>query len=48
MAYKQYTLYGYVSTGMILINIFQFIYVIDGQYFEKSILSTMDITTEVF
>lgn len=48
MAYKQYTLYGYVSTGMILVNIFHLIYVFDGQYNEKSILSTMDITTEVF
>lgn len=47
MAYKQYTLYGYVSTGMILVNIFHLIYVFDGQYNEKSILSTMDITTEV-
>jgi hypothetical protein len=46
-AYKQYTLYGYVSSGMILVNLFHLIYVFDGQFNEKSILTTMDITTEV-
>lgn len=33
---------------MILINIFQFIYVLDAHVSEKSILTTMDITTEGF
>jgi len=48
MAYKQYTLHGYVSTGMILVNIFHLIYVFDAHYNEESILTTMDITTEGF
>lgn len=48
MAYKQYQLHGSVSSGMILINIFQLIYIFDACYCEKSFLSTMDITTEGF
>jgi len=48
MAYKQYTTIGYVTNGMILVNLFQFIYVLDAHISEKSILTTMDITTEGF
>jgi len=48
MAYKQYTIHGSVSTGMILVNIFHLIYVFDAHINEKSILTTMDITTEGF
>ena len=42
---KQKERLGYVTGSMILINIFQGIYVWDGIYQEKAILSTMDITT---
>ncbi|CAB9530443.1 Delta(14)-sterol reductase [Seminavis robusta] len=45
---KQHENLGYVTGSMILINIFQFIYVWDGIYQEKAILSTMDITTDGF
>eukprot|EP01127_Copromyxa_protea_P001766 TRINITY_DN11687_c0_g1_i1.p1 TRINITY_DN11687_c0_g1~~TRINITY_DN11687_c0_g1_i1.p1 ORF type:complete len:421 (+),score=94.03 TRINITY_DN11687_c0_g1_i1:17-1279(+) len=48
MAYKQYTNLGYVTNGMLLVNIFQFIYVLDAHVSEKSILTTMDITTDGF
>ena len=48
MAYKQYTLLGYVEPSMYLVNIFQFIYVWDALYYEKAILTTMDITTDGF
>lgn len=37
-----------VSTAMVLINVFQLIYVCDALWFEPSILSTMDITSEGF
>lgn len=33
---------------MVLINVFQLIYVCDALWFEPSILSTMDITSEGF
>jgi len=45
---KQDETLGYVSGSMILINIFQGIYVWDAQYQERAILSTMDITTDGF
>jgi len=48
MAYRQYTLHSTVSNGMILVNIFHLIYVFDAHINEKSILTTMDITTEGF
>jgi hypothetical protein len=48
MAYKQYTLRGHVEPSMYLVNIFQFIYVWDALYYEKAILTTMDITTDGF
>lgn len=37
-----------VSLEMILINAFQLLYVLDGLWFQPSILSTMDITSEGF
>ena len=37
-----------VSTSMLLVNIFQLQYVWDALYFERSILTTMDITTDGF
>lgn len=45
---KQQELLGYVSGSMILINVFQGIYVWDALYQERAILSTMDITTDGF
>lgn len=39
---------GYVSGSMILVNIFQFLYVWDALYQERAILTTMDITTDGF
>lgn len=48
MLSKQYDRMGYVSGSMILINIFQGIYVWDALYQERAILTTMDITTDGF
>lgn len=45
---KQYQLNGFVTNSMILINIFQFIYVLDYFIFEEYILSTWDIRKEKF
>jgi len=39
---------GYVSGSMILVNVFQGIYVWDALYQERAILTTMDITTDGF
>ena len=39
---------GYVSGSMILVNVFQGLYVWDAQYQERAILTTMDITTDGF
>lgn len=48
MAHKQYTMTGTVSSSMILVNLFQGLYVLDSLIFEKAILTTMDITTDGF
>eukprot|EP00547_Thalassionema_nitzschioides_P000897 CAMPEP_0194203540 /NCGR_PEP_ID=MMETSP0156-20130528/3281_1 /TAXON_ID=33649 /ORGANISM="Thalassionema nitzschioides, Strain L26-B" /LENGTH=455 /DNA_ID=CAMNT_0038929307 /DNA_START=91 /DNA_END=1458 /DNA_ORIENTATION=- len=45
---KQHQFLGYVSGSMILINIFQGIYVWDALYQERAILTTMDITQDGF
>lgn len=39
---------GYVSGSMVLVNIFQGLYVWDALYQERAILTTMDITTDGF
>lgn len=39
---------GHVTLSMILVNIFQLVYVVDSLLQEPSILTTMDITTEGF
>ncbi|KAI4236124.1 MAG: hypothetical protein L6R40_006249 [Gallowayella cf. fulva] len=44
----QYKLYGFVSDSMILITLFQSVYVFDALWMEPSILSQMDITTDGF
>lgn len=48
MAAKQYQIKGAVSNSMILVNLFQGLYVWDALYQEQAILSTMDITTDGF
>ena len=37
-----------VSIAMVLVNAFQLLYVCDALWFEASVLTTMDITTEGF
>ena len=46
MMLKQYERLGYVTGSMILVNVFQGLYVWDAQYQERAILTTMDITTD--
>lgn len=48
MAHKQLQLTGALSPSMILVNVFQAIYVLDSLVFERAILTTMDITTDGF
>lgn len=45
---RQYKLYGYVSDSIILITVFQALYVFDALWMEPAILTTMDITTDGF
>merc|ERR1711974_593062 len=40
--------YGSVSNGMVLVCFFQMWYVADALWFEQSILTTMDVTTDGF
>ena len=44
----QYKTHGFVSDSIILITSFQALYVLDALYFESSILSTIDVTTDGF
>ena len=48
MLQKQYEQLHYVSMSMLLVCVFQFIYVLDALWFEKAILSTMDIVHDGF
>lgn len=48
MAAKEHYKYGELSTAMILVCVFQFIYVADCLFYESAMLTTMDITTEGF
>lgn len=47
-AQEQLAQHGSVSGSMLLVNVFQAIYVWDAQYQERAILTTMDITTDGF
>ncbi|KAK9449738.1 ergosterol biosynthesis ERG4/ERG24 [Limtongia smithiae] len=47
-ALSQYHKFGYVSDSMILVNIFQFIYVIDAAVLESKNLTMIDITSDGF
>jgi Delta14-sterol reductase len=44
----QYKSYGYVTDSILLITIFQSVYVFDALWMEPAILTTMDITTDGF
>ena len=44
----QYKLYGLVSDSMIMITVFQSLYVFDALWMEPAMLTTMDITTDGF
>lgn len=44
----QYKAHGYVTDSIILVTIFQALYVFDSFYMEPAILTTMDITTDGF
>ena len=48
MLCKQRELEGKVSGAMVLVNAFQLLYVWDALFYEKVILTTMDITTDGF
>ncbi|KAI9838001.1 MAG: hypothetical protein M1819_006155 [Sarea resinae] len=45
---QQYKRYGFVSDSIVLITLFQSIYVLDALWMEPAILTTMDITTDGF
>jgi delta14-sterol reductase len=47
-AQEQRAQYGSISGSMLLVNIFQAIYVWDAQFQERAILTTMDVTTDGF
>ena len=44
----QYKTYGYVTDSIVLITVFQSIYVLDSLWNEPAVLTTMDITTDGF
>ena len=46
--YQQYQNLGYVTGSMVLINLFQAVYVWDSMYQEPAILTTMDIVSDGF
>eukprot|EP00636_Phaeomonas_parva_P008670 CAMPEP_0118888082 /NCGR_PEP_ID=MMETSP1163-20130328/25536_1 /TAXON_ID=124430 /ORGANISM="Phaeomonas parva, Strain CCMP2877" /LENGTH=431 /DNA_ID=CAMNT_0006826645 /DNA_START=268 /DNA_END=1563 /DNA_ORIENTATION=+ len=47
-AFKQYENLGYLTAPMLLVNLFQGLYVWDALYYERAILTTMDVTTDGF
>ena len=48
MAHKQFLAAGAVSPAMLLVCAFQGLYVWDAMYYERAILTTMDITSDGF
>lgn len=48
MMMKQRELHGSISPSMLCVNAFQALYVWDALYYEKAILTTMDVTTDGF
>jgi hypothetical protein len=47
-AYQQWVTLGRVTNAMLLVNAFELWYIVDGLVNERSILTTMDITTDGF
>jgi protein-S-isoprenylcysteine O-methyltransferase Ste14 len=47
-AYKQWVTLGRLTNSMVFVNVVELWYIMDGLYNEKSILTTMDITTDGF
>jgi protein-S-isoprenylcysteine O-methyltransferase Ste14 len=45
---KQYRTFGFVTDSIIFITVVQALYVLDGQFMEPAILTTIDITTDGF
>ncbi|KAI1333485.1 delta(14)-sterol reductase like protein [Xylariaceae sp. FL0016] len=45
---QQYRNFGFVTDSIVFITFVQMVYVLDGQYMEPAILTTMDITTDGF
>ncbi|KAI5917404.1 delta(14)-sterol reductase like protein [Camillea tinctor] len=45
---KQYRTFGFVTDSIVFISIVQTLYVLDGQFMEPAVLTTMDITTDGF
>lgn len=45
---RQYQTLGYVTNSMVLVNVLQFIYIIDGVLNEEGCLTMIDITTDGF
>ncbi|KAI0480065.1 ERG4/ERG24 ergosterol biosynthesis protein [Xylariaceae sp. FL0804] len=45
---KQYRNFGFVSDSILFVTVVQMLYVMDGQFMEPSILTTMDIATDGF
>lgn len=45
---KQYRLYGFVTDSIVFITAVQALYVLDAQFMEPAVLTTMDITTDGF
>ncbi|KAK7207399.1 ergosterol biosynthesis ERG4/ERG24 [Myxozyma melibiosi] len=48
MAHAQWKRFGYISDSMVLLNLFQFIYVVDSAVLERKNLTMIDITTDGF
>ncbi|KAI1005478.1 Delta(14)-sterol reductase [Podosphaera aphanis] len=44
----QYKAFGYVTDSIVLVTVFQVLYVLDAYWMESAILTTMDITTDGF
>jgi delta14-sterol reductase len=47
-AVRQYKVHGYVSDSMVLLTLFQGLYVLDALYMEPAVLTTMDIIRDGF
>ncbi|OXV06752.1 hypothetical protein Egran_05481 [Elaphomyces granulatus] len=45
---KQYNTHGFVTDSIVFITVVQGLYILDGQFMEPAILTTMDITTDGF